>query len=76
MKFIVASYKKDSDSPDHETDISEVGAEVLAGILGVPTSTLSDVYPLDESHTAALGQLTGTVFDLENHEYFLHVVDA
>ncbi|MFV8129042.1 hypothetical protein [Streptomyces syringium] len=71
MKFIVVSYLKDSDRPDRETDVSEVGVEALADLLGIPADSLVDVYPLGEGPLAALQRVTGLSFDLSSHEYFL-----
>ncbi|MFF3401489.1 hypothetical protein ACFYW6_23630 [Streptomyces sp. NPDC002659] len=71
MKFILTSYRKDSDSPECETDVSYVGVETLASLLGFPADSLVDTYPLGKSQAAALGQLTGMAFDVDGHEYFL-----
>ncbi|MEU2264675.1 hypothetical protein ABZ557_31420 [Streptomyces sp. NPDC019645] len=71
MKFILTSYRKDSDSPACETDVSYVGVESLAKLFGFTADSLVDTYPLDKVQAAALGRLTGMTFDMDHHEYFL-----
>ncbi|MEI5006899.1 hypothetical protein RB196_05795 [Streptomyces sp. PmtA] len=71
MGFILTSYRKDSDSPKCETDVSYVGVEFLASLLGFPADSLVDTYPLGKAQAAALGRLTGITFDMHGHEYFL-----
>ncbi|MEH0396254.1 hypothetical protein ACFY8Q_04140 [[Kitasatospora] papulosa] len=74
MKFVIVSYKGESDEPDGEFDISEVGGDSLARILGRESGSLVDVYPINESQAEALGRLTGMTFDLSTHEYFLEAL--
>ncbi|WP_370420923.1 hypothetical protein AB8O64_22285 [Streptomyces sp. QH1-20] len=71
MKFTVISYPKGSDHPDGETDVSEVGVEALANLLGIPADSLIDVYPLGEVQLVALHRISRISFDLSSHEYFL-----
>lgn len=74
MKFVIAAYEKDSDSPDGLTDISAIGADSVADLLKIPVELLADVWPLNEDSTAVLHVLTGMDFDLDSREYFLEVL--
>ncbi|MEV0371712.1 hypothetical protein AB0I10_18090 [Streptomyces sp. NPDC050636] len=71
MRILVTTYRKDSDFPEDETDVSGIGVEVAASIVGIPADRFLDGYLLDESQAATLGKLTGITFDLDSYEYFL-----
>ncbi|MET8602363.1 DUF7683 domain-containing protein [Streptomyces rubiginosohelvolus] len=72
--FVIASYRKEADSPDGEVDVSEVGAEFFAEILGMRVEALIDVYPLNESQARSVSARTGMAFDFSTHEYFLEAL--
>jgi hypothetical protein len=74
MRFVVARYEKDADSPDSVTDLSTVDVNAVSAMLGVPAAELTDVYPLEKPHRRELQRLTGVGLDLEHHEYFLEVL--
>ncbi|MFJ1607866.1 hypothetical protein ACIOHS_31465 [Streptomyces sp. NPDC088253] len=74
MRFVVARYEKDADSPDSVTDLSTVDVHAVSAMLGVPAAELADVHPLEKSHRSELRRLTGLGLDLEHYEYFLEVL--
>ncbi|MER6122211.1 hypothetical protein ABT173_05875 [Streptomyces sp. NPDC001795] len=73
MRFLVARYAKDEDSPDSVTDVSSAGVDAFSALLGIPPSGLTDVYPLGQEHAEAFRRLTGMGLDLDHYEYFLEV---
>ncbi|MFK4071522.1 hypothetical protein [Streptomyces sp. NPDC029674] len=76
MKILVTVYRKDSDSPERELDVSGIGLEAAADVVGIPADSLVDVYPLGESQAAALGRLADvSLDDLDSYEYFLETVE-
>ncbi|MEV7198278.1 hypothetical protein AB0N81_41820 [Streptomyces sp. NPDC093510] len=76
MKILITVYRKDSDSPERELDVSGIGLEAAADVVGIPADCLVDVYPLDESQAAALGRLADVSLDLDSYEYFLEAVEG
>ncbi|MFF2133448.1 hypothetical protein ACFVW1_50640 [Streptomyces olivochromogenes] len=74
MRFVVARYEKDADSPDSVTDLSTVDVNAVSAMLGVPAGELTDVYPLEKPHGSELRRLTGVGLDLDHYEYFLEVL--
>ncbi|MEV0375974.1 hypothetical protein AB0I10_40760 [Streptomyces sp. NPDC050636] len=74
MKIVVTIFRKDSDPLEGVADVSGIGVEVAAKLVGIPVDRFADVYPLDQSQATALGELTGIVFDLDSYEYFLEPV--
>lgn len=73
MRFLVARYAKDEDTPESLSDVTSVGAEAFAALLGIPAARLTDVYPLEPEHADEFHRLTGVDLDLERFEYFLEV---
>ncbi|MFJ8692307.1 DUF7683 domain-containing protein [Streptomyces roseolilacinus] len=73
MKYVVVSYDKVSEAVEEETDVSAVGAERLAELIGVPVERLVDAYPLEERHRAALTAWAGLTFAADAYDYFLEV---
>ncbi|SFE98913.1 DUF7683 domain-containing protein [Streptomyces mirabilis] len=74
MRFVVARYEKDADSPDSVTDLSTVDVNAVSAMLGVPAAELTDVHPLEKPHRSELQRLAGVGLDLERYEYFLEVL--
>ncbi|MFF1746917.1 DUF7683 domain-containing protein [Streptomyces mirabilis] len=74
MRFVVARYEKDADSPDSVTDLSTVDVNAVSAMLGVPAAELTDVYPLEKPHRVELQRLTGVGLDLDHYAYFLEVL--
>ncbi|MGW1757154.1 DUF7683 domain-containing protein [Streptomyces mirabilis] len=74
MRFVVARYEKDADSPDSVTDLSTLDVNAVSAMLGVPAAELTDVYPLEKPHGSELQRLTGVGLDLDHYEYFLEVL--
>ncbi|MFD7003740.1 hypothetical protein ACFWA5_47785 [Streptomyces mirabilis] len=74
MRFVVARYEKDADSPDSVTDLSTVDVNAVSAMLGVPGAELTDVYPLEKPHRSELQRLTRVDLDLDHYEYFLEVL--
>ncbi|MFE2516139.1 DUF7683 domain-containing protein [Streptomyces mirabilis] len=74
MRFVVARYEKDADSPDSVTDLSTVDVNAVSAMLGVPAAELTDVYPLEKPHRSELQRLTGVGLDLDPYAYFLEVL--
>ncbi|MEU0965189.1 hypothetical protein ABZ357_07000 [Streptomyces sp. NPDC005917] len=73
MRYLVARYAKDEDTPESVTDVSSVGADAFAGLLAMPADRLTDVYPLGPEHVAGFHRLTGMALDLDRFEYFLEM---
>ncbi|WP_149179335.1 hypothetical protein [Streptomyces sp. TRM49041] len=74
MQYLVIAYGKLSEAVEQETDVSSVGGERLAELMGVPVEGLVDVYPLDGRHRAALSAHVDITYDLDAYDYFLEVV--
>ncbi|MFE0098838.1 hypothetical protein [Streptomyces sp. NPDC059009] len=75
MKILITVYRKNSDFPERELDVSGIGLEATADVMGIPADRLVDVYPLEGSRAAALGRLADVRLDLDSYEYFLEAVD-
>ncbi|MEV7325534.1 hypothetical protein [Streptomyces sp. NPDC093970] len=73
MRYLVACYPKDEDTPESVTDVSSVGAGALSRLLAIPTHHLTDVHPLRTEHADGIHRLTGMTLDLDRFEYFLEV---
>ncbi|WP_189549175.1 DUF7683 domain-containing protein [Streptomyces lavendofoliae] len=71
MKYVVVAYDKISEAAEEETDLSAVGADRLARLIGIPVDRLVDVYPLDERHRAALAGWADLTFAPDTYDYFL-----
>lgn len=71
MRFLVARYSQDEDTPQSVTDVSSVGADAFAGLLEIPAARLTDVYPLRREHADGFRRLTGVTLDLDRFVYFL-----
>ncbi|MER6463027.1 DUF7683 domain-containing protein [Streptomyces sp. NPDC001288] len=73
MRYLVACYAKDEDTPESVTDVSSVGVHALGRLLAIPAHQLTDVHPLRPEHADGFRRLTGLALDLDRFEYFLEV---
>ncbi|MFD7610818.1 hypothetical protein [Streptomyces sp. NPDC059828] len=74
MRYLVVGYGSVSETVEQETDVSAVGSERLARLVGVPLDEFVDVYPLDERLMTALTDWAQLTFTPETRDYFLEVV--
>ncbi|MFF0015768.1 hypothetical protein [Streptomyces sp. NPDC005374] len=69
--YILVRYPKGDDSPDSSTDVTAVGGEAWAELLGTTPEQLTDVYPLTQEHAERVRQFTGITLKPETYDYFL-----
>ncbi|MFI6056368.1 hypothetical protein ACIBCO_40720 [Streptomyces violascens] len=74
MSFVITSYKNGEDRPDEETDVSHLGADFIATVLGMKPEQLTDVYLLTQRHADLIGPPAGMSFDLATHDYHLEAL--
>ncbi|MET7690904.1 hypothetical protein ABZT06_23490 [Streptomyces sp. NPDC005483] len=71
MRVSVSRFPKDGEFLDSSVDVTAVGVDVLADLVGIaPAEIVGDV-PLTEEHAERVRQLTGITLDVENYDYFL-----
>jgi hypothetical protein len=71
MRFAISRYPKDGDFLDSSVDVTAVGLDALADLVGIPLAELVGDVPLTLEHAERVRQLTGITLDLETYEYFL-----
>ncbi|KAA6212695.1 hypothetical protein CP973_25415 [Streptomyces albofaciens JCM 4342] len=76
MRILVTEYRRDSDFPERETDVTHIGLQAAAELVDIPVDRFADVYPLSEKQLEALRKLTRETFDPDGHEYFIEAVEG
>ena len=71
MRFVLTSYAKHDDFPSSEIDVSFLGEEYIASLKGIPTSSWTDVYPVDVKKIDELGQRLHVILDAQLFDYFV-----
>ncbi|KUN69814.1 hypothetical protein AQJ46_18800 [Streptomyces canus] len=70
-RLAISRFPKDDEFLDSSVDVTAVGVDALADLVGiVPDELVGDV-PLTEEHAERVRQLTGITLDLETYDYFL-----
>jgi hypothetical protein len=67
----ISRYPKDGEFLDSSVDVTAVGLDVLADLVGMAPDELVGDVPLTREHAERVRQLTGITLDLERYEYFL-----
>jgi hypothetical protein len=67
----ISRYPKDDEFLDSSVDVTAVGLDVLADLVGMTPDELVGDVPLTQEHAERVRQLTGITLDLERYEYFL-----
>ncbi|MEV3910794.1 DUF7683 domain-containing protein [Streptomyces canus] len=70
-RLAISRFPKDDEFLDSSVDVTAVGVDVLADLVGIPPSRLVGNVPLTEEHAERVRQLTGITLDLEKYDYFL-----
>ncbi|WP_326667197.1 hypothetical protein [Streptomyces canus] len=70
-RLAISRYPKDDEFLDSSVDVTAVGLDVLADLVGIPPAELVGDVPLTREHAERVRQLTGITLDLERYEYFL-----
>ncbi|MFJ9147129.1 hypothetical protein ACIRP7_03450 [Streptomyces sp. NPDC102270] len=71
MRLAISRFPKDGEFLDSSVDVTAVGLDVLADLVGIAPDELIGDVPLTEEHAERVRQLTGITLDLEKYEYFL-----
>ncbi|MET7735629.1 hypothetical protein ABZT02_30310 [Streptomyces sp. NPDC005402] len=71
MRLAISRFPKDGEFLDSSVDVTAVGVDVLADLVGIAPDELVGDVPLTEEHAERVRQLTGVTLDLENYAYFL-----
>jgi hypothetical protein len=71
MRLAISRFPKDDEFLDSSVDVTAVGVDVLADLVGIPPAELIGDAPLTEEHAERVRQLTGITLDLEKYDYFL-----
>jgi hypothetical protein len=71
MRLAISRFPKDDEFLDSSVDVTGVGVDVLADLVGIPPAELVGDVPLTEEHAERVRQLTGITLDLEKYDYFL-----
>ncbi|MET8078995.1 hypothetical protein [Streptomyces sp. NPDC005303] len=71
MRLAISRYPKDGEFLDSSVDVTAVGVDVLADLVGMGPDELVGDVPLTEEHAERVRQLTGIALDLEKYDYFL-----
>ncbi|MFF0015767.1 hypothetical protein [Streptomyces sp. NPDC005374] len=71
MRLAISRFPKDDEFLDSSVDVTSVGVDVLADLVGIAPADLVGDVPLTEEHAERVRQLTGITLDLEKYAYFL-----
>ncbi|MFF7280629.1 DUF7683 domain-containing protein [Streptomyces griseorubiginosus] len=67
----VCRYPKNGEFLDSAVDVTAVGVDILADLVGIPAAEWVGVVPLAEEHAERVRELTGITLGLEAYDYFL-----
>ncbi|MDH6435319.1 hypothetical protein M2158_003796 [Streptomyces sp. SAI-144] len=70
-RLAISRFPKDDEFLDSSVDVTSVGVDVLADLVGIPPAELVGDVPLTQEHAERVRQLTGITLDLETYDYFL-----
>jgi hypothetical protein len=70
-RLAISRYPKDDEFLDSSVDVTAVGLDVLADLVGIAPDELVGDVPLTQEHAERVRQLTGITLDLQRYEYFL-----
>jgi hypothetical protein len=70
-RLAISRFPKDDEFLDSSVDVTAVGLDVLADLVGIAPDELVGDVPLTEEHAERVRQLTGITLDLEKYDYFL-----
>ncbi|MFI6441622.1 hypothetical protein [Streptomyces sp. NPDC050759] len=70
-RLAISRFPKDDEFLDSSVDVTAVGVDVLADLVGIPPDELVGDVPLTQEHAERVRQLTGITLDLETYDYFL-----
>ncbi|MFE3036276.1 hypothetical protein ACFXKY_32065 [Streptomyces canus] len=71
MRIAVSRYPKHGEFLDASVDVTAVGVDALAALVGIRPAELVGDVPLTQVHAERVRQLTGITLDLEKYDYFL-----
>ena len=71
MRFAISRFPKDDEFLESSVDVTSVGVDALADLVGIPPAELIGDVPLTQEHAERVRQLTGMTLDLEKYDYFL-----
>ena len=70
-RLAISRFPKDDEFLDSSVDVTSVGVDVLADLVGIPPAELVGDVPLTQERAERVRQLTGITLDLETYDYFL-----
>ncbi|MFI8070289.1 hypothetical protein ACIF85_16090 [Streptomyces sp. NPDC086033] len=70
-RLAISRFPKDDEFLDSSVDVTAVGLDVLADLVGIAPDELVGDVPLPQEHAERVRQLTGITLDLQRYEYFL-----
>jgi hypothetical protein len=71
VRLAISRFPKDDEFLDSSVDVTAVGLDALADLVGIAPGELIGDVPLTEEHAERVRQLTGITLDLETYDYFL-----
>lgn len=71
MRLYVEGYDKITELIAEDVDVTEIGFETAAEILGVEVDDLVNGHPLNDEQLSAIGRLVNMKLDPASQDYFL-----